>query len=272
LNRIHRNGKVLLLPEVWESSRETSRLRSQRHRRWLRNYSGRADRDNSGIGLYNESSLHAALKNLYGSDSAQFEVNIDGFVVDVVQGKLLIEIQTGSFSHLNKKLFSLLDAHRVKVVYPAPVEKTIVMLDKNRERVLYSRRSPKRKSEVDVVDQLIYILPHLGNPGFSLELLLTREEELRIDDGQGSWRRGGKSILDRRLLEIVGAHIFTEPMDYTALLPEVLPEYFTNKDLSQIMGISRSKATKITYCFKHLGLLGISHKEGNAQVFFKAYT
>ena len=225
------------------------------------------ERQGNGIGLYNEGWLHSSLKKLYSSPSAQFEVKIDGFVVDIAQNGLLVEIQTGSFYRLKRKLSSLLESYRIKVVYPLPVEKTIVVLDRNRDRVLYRRKSPKRRSELDLVDQLIYILPHLYSSRLSLEVLLTREEEVRSDDGKGSRRRGGKSILGRRLLEIMGTRRFTRISDYGKLLPADLPAHFTNLDLSQRMGISRSKATKLTYCLKHLGLLEVTHKEGRFLVF-----
>ncbi len=225
------------------------------------------DPQTNGIGLYNEGWLHSSLKKLYSTPSARFEVKIDGFVVDIAQNGLLVEIQTGSFYRLKRKLSNLLDSYRIKVVYPLPVEKTIVVLDRDRERVLYRRRSPKKGSAIDIVDQLVYILPHLYSSRLSLEVLLTREEEVRSDDGQGSWRRRGRSILGRRLLEIIETRRFTGPRDYGKLLPSDLPTHFTNRDLSQHMGISRSKATKLTYCLRHLGLLEISHKEGRSLVF-----
>lgn len=46
------------------------------------------------IGLLNENPLHAALKKWYARPGDQLEVSVDGFVIDVVQGNLLIEIQT----------------------------------------------------------------------------------------------------------------------------------------------------------------------------------
>ena len=47
------------------------------------------------IGTLNEKPLHAALKDWCARPGDQFEVFVDGFVVDIVRGNLLIEIQTG---------------------------------------------------------------------------------------------------------------------------------------------------------------------------------
>ena len=54
------------------------------------------------IGMLNEGSLHASLKRRYARPGDDFEVSIEGFVIDIVRARgepdeLLIEIQTGSF-------------------------------------------------------------------------------------------------------------------------------------------------------------------------------
>ncbi|HAX81656.1 MAG TPA: hypothetical protein DCY40_03685 [Actinobacteria bacterium] len=63
------------------------------------------------IGSLNEKPLHAALKEWYRRRGDLVEVATDGFVVDLVRAGLLIEIQTGSFAAMRRKLDRLLDAH-----------------------------------------------------------------------------------------------------------------------------------------------------------------
>ena len=46
--------------------------------------------------------LHADLKRWYCQPGDTFEQPVDGFVVDVVRGDLLIEIQTRSFSSIKR--------------------------------------------------------------------------------------------------------------------------------------------------------------------------
>jgi len=58
------------------------------------------------------------------------------------------------------------------------------------------RRSPKKGSIFEVFKELVSIPSLIAKAGFSLEVLLIREEEFRCDDGKGSWRRKGKSICD----------------------------------------------------------------------------
>ena len=58
----------------------------------------------NSIGLLNENPLHAALKEWYAQPEDQLEVSVAGFVIDVVQGDLLVEIQTGNFASVKSKL------------------------------------------------------------------------------------------------------------------------------------------------------------------------
>ena len=60
------------------------------------------------IGTLNESSLHAQLKQLLSEQGDEFEVDLDGFVIDIRRGDLLIEVQTGSFGAMGRKLDRLL--------------------------------------------------------------------------------------------------------------------------------------------------------------------
>jgi hypothetical protein len=61
----------------------------------------------AGIGVLNEKPLHAALKQWYAQPGDGLEVTVDGFVIDIVRGHQLIEIQTGHFAAIKKKLSTL---------------------------------------------------------------------------------------------------------------------------------------------------------------------
>src|SRR5262245_41716920 len=74
---------------------------------------GALERAMAGIGVLNESPLHAALKQWYARPGDLLETAVDGFVVDIVRGDVLIEIQTGHFAAIRSKLASLLQSHPV---------------------------------------------------------------------------------------------------------------------------------------------------------------
>src|SRR6185503_20785886 len=80
----------------------------------------------SGIGLLNEKPLHASLKQWYAQPGDQFEVPVDGFVIDIVRGSQLIEIQTRNLAAINSKLYKLTKSHQVRLIYPIVKEKWIV--------------------------------------------------------------------------------------------------------------------------------------------------
>ena len=61
------------------------------------------------LDLMNEHSLHLAIKRWYSIPGDEFEVNINDFIVDIVRGNLLIEIQTKNFSSIRNKLKKLVE-------------------------------------------------------------------------------------------------------------------------------------------------------------------
>src|SRR6266702_5285947 len=65
----------------------------------------------AAIGTLNEGALHAQLKDWYRRRGDRVEQIVDGFVVDLVRGELLVEIQTGSFAPLRRKLEQLTQRH-----------------------------------------------------------------------------------------------------------------------------------------------------------------
>jgi hypothetical protein len=54
----------------------------------------------TAIGLLNEKSLHSALKHWYARPGDRLESPLDGYVVDILRGDHVIEIQTRNFARL----------------------------------------------------------------------------------------------------------------------------------------------------------------------------
>ena len=121
------------------------------------------------IGTLNEGALHAQLKHWCAQPGDRAEQKVGGYVVDLVRGDLLIEVQTGSFAPLRRKLDVLLDSHRVRLVAPVPVSRRIVRVSDDGE-VLSSRRSPKRGRVEDVFARLVSIPALLAHERFEREV------------------------------------------------------------------------------------------------------
>ena len=179
------------------------------------------------IGTLNEGALHAQLKDWYGRRGDRIEQLVDGFVVDIVRGNLLVEIQTGSFAPLRRKLDLLTQRHRVRLVAPLPLARKIIRLSHEGE-VLSARLSPHRGRAEDIFNLLVSIPSLLCRPRFELELALTHQEELRVYRQGRAFRRHGW--------------------------------------VAKAATIERRLAQQMTYCLRAMGVLETAGKRGNALV------
>ena len=207
------------------------------------------------IGLLNESPLHAALKECVAEHGDRLEVQVDGFWIDIVRADLLIEIQTGNFSTLKRKMWQLVDHHPLRLVYPIALQKWIVKQAGRGEVPSQRRKSPKRGTVVDLFAELVSFPELVLQPNFSLEVLLIQEEEVRHHDARRAWRRRGWVTDERRLLQVMERRLFAGPEDYAAVLPADLAEPFTTADLAQALGRPRSLAQKMAYCLRRMEVI-----------------
>ena len=220
------------------------------------------------IGGLNESSLHRQLKELYCTGGAAAEQKTDGYIVDVLlPGGEIVEIQTANFAGMRKKLAALLPEHPVRLVHPVAAETFIRLLDKD-GNLKSERRSPKRGTVHNAAAELVYLAELLPHPNLTVEIVLTRQQEIRRDDGNGSWRRRGVSIEERRLIDTVGSFEFRDSSDYMRLLPPELPSPFSNPDIAEKLTGTNKRgknrlAGAISRLLRRLGLIEITGKDGN---------
>jgi len=218
----------------------------------------------SGIGLINEKPLHASLKQWYARPGDRFEVPVDGFVIDIVRDDLLIEIQTRNFAAINSKLCKLARSYEVRLVYPVVQEKWIV---RSRDGgVVVRRKSPKRGRLEDLFWELVSIPQLLSNPNFSLEVLMTREEEVRRYAPNRKWRRRGWVIEGRRLVDVVDRRLFVRSADWLKFVPDKL-QSFTTQDLATVADTNRDLAQKMAYCLRHAKMIELIGRQGRANLY-----
>lgn len=218
------------------------------------------------IGTENESTLHRQIKELYQQKGDQLETRIGDYVVDIVRNDLLIEIQIGNFTAIRDKLHNLVQKHYTRLVYPIARQKWLVYLNK-KDQEIRRRKSPKRGDFTELFNELIRIPRLLNHPNFSVEIIYLQEEEYRCDDGQGSWRRGGISIVDHKLIAVLETVIINHARDLDKIFPRELPSKFTNRDLAQHWDISLHRAQKITYCLRKLECIRKIGNRGRAYLF-----
>ncbi len=221
------------------------------------------------IGTLNEGALHAQLKDWYRRPGDRIEELVDGFVVDLVRGDLLVEIQTGSFAPLRRKLELLTGRHRVRLVAPVPLVRRIIRLS-NEGELLSARRSPRRGRLEDIFNRLVSIPSLLCRPHFELELLLTHQDELRVYRDGKAFRRHGWVVAGRGLVSVEQCVRIACPDDAAHLLPPGLPELFDTAQLAEAAAIERRLAQQMTYCLRAMGVLHPTGKRGNAIVHRRA--
>ena len=219
-----------------------------------------------GIGTLREGALHAQLKEWYRRPGDELEKRIAGSIVDIVRGELLIEIQTGDFAPLRRKLDLLTREHPVRVLAPIALERRIVRLSSEGE-ILSARRSPRHGRVEDIFSRLVSIPELLCRPQLEIEVLLTEEEELRIHQPGKAFRRRGWVVNGRSLSRVASCIRIAAPEDAAALLPSHLPESFDTAELAEAAAITRRLAQQMTYCLRAMGMLEITGNRQRAHLY-----
>ena len=202
-----------------------------------------------GIGTLNERSLHAALKARYAEPGDEFEVPLDGFVIDIRRPGLLVEIQTSSFRSMGRKFDRLLAGHRMLLVYPIAVE---TYLERPGRK---ARKSPKRGSIFSLFEELVSIPTLLDHPNLMLEVVLVSVTAVQRADPRARRGRGGYRTTDNRLREVIEVRRFDGIGDLVALLPAGLPPRFTTADIAAGARVTRDVAQRMAFCFRALEVI-----------------
>ncbi|MCC9138342.1 hypothetical protein ACFSKU_21670 [Pontibacter silvestris] len=221
----------------------------------------------NGIGVQNERSLHASLKQWYAQPDDKFEVPLKGFFIDLVRGEQLVEIQTRNFSAIRHKLHMLLKEHKVHLLHPITYEKWVLQVNPTGTKVLSRRKSPHRGRLTDIFEELVRLPELLLHENFTIEFPLIREEEVRCRDGKGSKHRKRESIKDRRLLEVISTHHFTKTNEFLQFIPEDLPRPFSNKCLEKALVLPIHRCRQITYCLRKMEVITVVGKKRNELMF-----
>ena len=215
------------------------------------------------INTLNEKALHAYLKSWYARPGDRIEASVDGFLVDLVRGDLLVEIQTANFSGIKRKLAKLSHSHPLRLVYPIASEKWIVKQDSDGAR-LSRRKSPKKGRVEHMFKELVSIPKLFLQPNFSLEVLLIQEEETRRHEPGRAWRRKGWVTEERHLLDVVSQQVFDTPEDLAGLLPRRVETPFTTLEIAEAAQLPRWLAQKMAFCLREMDVIHQVGKRGNA--------
>lgn len=205
-----------------------------------------------GIGVLREGPLHAALKHALAAPGDRLEVPVGRYHIDLVRADgELVEVQTGGFTPLAPKLDALLDTHRFRIVYPVAAIRRIVRVD-DAGQVISARVSPKRGTPLEIFDKLVTFPSVLSHPHLTLEVVLVREDHVRLP-APVRRRRRTRDPGERRLVEVLARVELSDSADLLSLLPDLGPEPFSTRELATQLGCRILLAQRIVYCLRLLG-------------------
>jgi hypothetical protein len=219
------------------------------------------------VGILNEGHLHASLRAHYVRPGDQVEAAVDGYIVDILSDGLIIEVQTGNFPAIARKMRDLVTRHRVRLVYPVPRDRWIVKMPRRQGDLASRRKSPKHPGVVDAFRQLVSFPELIAHENFELAIALTEEETVWSYDGRRGWRRRGWVTIERRLLQVYETVSLSDPADFAAIIPVGLPDQFLTSDLAQAIGCPRRVAQQVAYCLRNGGCIEQVGARGNAAVY-----
>jgi hypothetical protein len=96
---------------------------------------------------------------------------------------------------------------------------------------------------------------------------LVEAVEERVADGKGSWRRGGMSIQDRRLVASLGTVALAVKKDYLRFTPFPKKAEWTAKDLAAKAKIRLNLAQKTVFVLCKTGVINQIGKQGRAYLY-----
>jgi hypothetical protein len=192
----------------------------------------------------------------------RLEVPVGPFVIDVVQpdGEL-VEVQTGGFAPLRRKLDALLDQHRMRIVHPLAAERRIVRVDAHGE-IISIQRSPRRATAADLFDKLVAFPSLVSHPNLTIEILLLREDHIRSAAPVTS-RRRTRDPGERRLVDVLQRIELRDPGDVLRALPRLPGEPFSTRELASLLGCGVLLAQRTAYCLRVIGLIEPAGKRGS---------
>lgn len=219
-----------------------------------------------------ETSLHKQLKAHLTSATAEHEVRLGNYRIDAIDGKELVEIQHGKLLVIRDKIADLLKRHRVRVVKPIIVAKTLLKYEEKDGPLVSRRQSPKRCGFVDLVHELVYFTRVFPHPRLILEVPLVEIEEHRIPmpPRKRRFRRKNYIMLDQSLVAIRETRRFETAADLLSLIPVTLAEPFTTAQIAAAIHQPRWVAQRLAYCLRKCGAIGEAGKIRHAMSYTRA--
>lgn len=220
------------------------------------------DHQLQGIGTLSEKILHRVVKFYFDDNPLHHEMKVGSYVADILSDNQIIEIQTGNYNQLRKKLEAFLPIYPVMVVYPIPHQKWLVWENTTTGEVSERRKSPKVGSIFDCFKELYKIKWLLDHPNFHFCILLIDLLEVRHLDGWSRDQKKGSTRRNRIPLRWIGEYHLINSNDYKSLIPTTLEVPFTVATFTKATHLTKRRAQeainvlKTLHCIEQVGKVG----------------
>lgn len=225
-----------------------------------------------GFGTLAEKRMHAVIKKYLCDDESFHEVGVEGtrFVSDIRVGNEIVEVQTGAFYPMKKKIAYYMEHTdcTVTVVHPIAKVRWMSWVEPGSMEIAPRRRVAGERAE-QLLPELYCLTEHLGNPRLRFRLMLLETHDFRLLSGRSKDRKRGSRLYERLPLSLLEEIDFQMPSDFSVFLPADLPDHFTVKELSRAIGLRGRDAYSAARVLVALGLLIPAPPIGRAMAFFK---
>ncbi|MFX0125427.1 MAG: hypothetical protein ACFFAE_17535 [Candidatus Hodarchaeota archaeon] len=235
-------------------------------------------------GLYsgNQTLVHHKLKLRYlsevrGTEEAIIKIKGKKYRIDVLDElkSSVYEIQRSNFGNIfSDKIRDLLQFSKMKIVIVHPIVLTQKVTRMNQGEIMGVSYYNKRSNIYSLFEKLVYFKVEFVPQRMEFDVVFIKEHVLKELVGfYGRSRRRKYETIQRDLLDIEEIMKFRTKSDFLNLLPNGLPDVFTNRDLAEKLEIKGSQKRIqrvpgiITYSLCILGILDRVGTRGRAHEF-----
>lgn len=221
----------------------------------------------SGIGTLSEKTIHSVFKHYYEPNVENHEIKIHNFIADIVRDNEIIEIQTGQFNKLRRKIETYIPDYNLTIIYPITITNSIHWINPATGEIQKPRKSPKRGSIYSVFPELYKIKSSLNNPSISIRLPLINSDEYRYLDGWSKDKKKGATKCDKIPTKLIDEILINNMDDYKVFIPDELKDVFSSKDFSKKAKISLKLSQSTLNILNYLEVVKRVGKSGNSYLY-----
>lgn len=235
--------------------------------RFLKAIEAAEENEEGGIGTYRERSQHKVLKYFFEQDPAFHEIPLRSYIADICRDDQIYEIQTSGFENLTSKLEDFLTDHKVTVVFPAPIIKTVIWTDTETGETITGRRVRRNSDKFKLLSELVYISKYISDDKFKVIVVETEIKDIRLLDGRGADKKIKATKVDKIPVKVIDLKFLSSVEDIKIFAEIEDGVLYTRADFQKKFGLIRRN---LSCAIKTLMLLGIikENSRKNRKVFY----